>query len=691
MQHVITRRLLYSLSAPPRQRAMIPGSFCSSMRIREAGSIAKQDHEDPSPVRSLHNPSEAFRRLDFLLRTIAPPWQNPARWKWDCRLNSVDCFRNSHRKGRDGGGNRKTGAALYSIPLLSLAVALCQRSKTRDNADGNVDKFCDGRLFEAIINGEETALSSMIKSGIDVNCRHRYGWTPLHLAAVRGRARMVDLLVKAGARIDAPDTFTNVYKIAESQNVHYLEVLVAREEEFSNRLNMKTTFSGCTALHYAVLANDVPTIKALLEAGADPQAEMDRGHKPTDFAKDQHVTALLKDYDEKFKYRRDQQKAEERRRFPLEQRIKQHLVGQDVAISLVAATIRRKENGWYDEDRPLVFLFLGSSGIGKTELAKQVAKYLHKDAKKGFIRLDMSEYQEKHEVAKLIGSPPGYVGHEQGGQLTSKLRECPNAVVLFDEVDKAHADVLTVMLQLFDEGRLTDGKGKTIECKDAIFIMTSNLASEEIAKHALELREKAAIAAEVDRQREVPTKAVKSVEQAQMQHDEDIVDISKQFKHDVVEPILKRHFRRDEFLGRITEIVYFLPFSPRELGQLVLKELLIWQSKAKKHHQLDITWDHAVIDSLADAYNVRYGARSIKHEVERRIVNELAAAHEEGLLEPGSAVRLTVGPDPGDRRALSTGNIRVLVKKPKEKGYTDVTAKIHAGHLNPLVAGQQRL
>ncbi len=120
-----------------------------------------------------------------------------------------------------------------------------------------------------------------------------------------------------------------------------------------------------------------------------------------------------------------------------------------------------------------------------------MARYLHKNDIKAFIRLDMTEFQEKHEVAKLIGSPPGYVGHEDGGQLTRRLRERPNAVVLFDEVDKAHPDVLTILLQLFDEGRLTDGKGKTIECKDAIFVMTSNLASGEIANHALQLRREA--------------------------------------------------------------------------------------------------------------------------------------------------------------------------------------------------------
>ena len=155
--------------------------------------------------------------------------------------------------------------------------------------------------------------------------------------------------------------------------------------------------------------------------------------------------------------------------------------GQEGPIAIVSSAIRRKENGWTDGEHPLVFLFLGSSGVGKTELAKQVASYLHRDEGEGFIRLDMSEYQEKHEAAKMIGSPPGYVGHEEGGQLTKRLRENPGAVVLFDEVDKAHPDVLTTLLQLFDEGRLTDGKGETLECKDAIFIMTSNLGSDEIA------------------------------------------------------------------------------------------------------------------------------------------------------------------------------------------------------------------
>uniref|UniRef100_A0A493T179 ATPase AAA-type core domain-containing protein n=1 Tax=Anas platyrhynchos platyrhynchos TaxID=8840 RepID=A0A493T179_ANAPP len=173
-------------------------------------------------------------------------------------------------------------------------------------------------------------------------------------------------------------------------------------------------------------------------------------------------------------------------------------------------------------------------------------------------------------VAKFIGSPPGYVGHEEGGQLTKKLRQCPNAVVLFDEVDKAHPDVLTIMLQLFDEGRLTDGKGKTIDCKDAIFIMTSNVASDEIAQHALQLRQEAV---EISKKR-----IAENLEDVQVTEK---ITISKQFKEKVIRPILKAHFRRDEFLGRINEIVYFLPFCHSELIQLVNKELNFWAKKVK--------------------------------------------------------------------------------------------------------------
>eukprot|EP00117_Sycon_ciliatum_P034397 scpid35107/ scgid0898/ Caseinolytic peptidase B protein homolog; Suppressor of potassium transport defect 3 len=187
-----------------------------------------------------------------------------------------------------------------------------------------------------------------------------------------------------------------------------------------------------------------------------------------------------------------------------------------------------------------------------------------------FIRFDMSEYQQKHEVAKFIGSPPGYVGYDQGGQLTSRLQKFPEAVVLFDEVEKAHPDVLTALLQLFDEGRLTDGQGKTIDCKNAIFIMTSNLAADEIRSHGVELRKEAAGQEQLQQTRQKAREVKESV------------SVSREFQDKVVRPILKRFFGRDEFLGRINETVYFLPFSNSELLHLTEKELKTWAKRVRR-------------------------------------------------------------------------------------------------------------
>uniref|UniRef100_A0A671VP00 ClpB family mitochondrial disaggregase n=1 Tax=Sparus aurata TaxID=8175 RepID=A0A671VP00_SPAAU len=451
--------------------------------------------------------------------------------------------------------------------------------------------------------------SGLLKEGVDPNHRHRLGWTALMVAAMNRQHSVVKVLLEAGADPNVGDHFNNVYDTSREKGIHSLEVLVSREDEFSSRLSSRAGFRNCTALHYATLADDPRTVSMLLE----------------------------------FQEAQARREAEERRRFPLERRLKEHIIGQEGAINTVASAIRRKENGWYDEEHPLVFLFLGSSGIGKS-----LTSFTPSTSLLGFIRMDMSEFQEKHEVAKFIGSPPGYVGHEEGGQLTKLLKACPNAVVLFDEVDKAHPDVLTIMLQLFDEGRLTDGKGKTIECKDAIFIMTSNVASDDIAQHALQLRQEAE---EVSRRKLADNLAdVQKV---------DDIKISRQFKESVIRPILKAHFRRDEFLGRINEIVYFLPFCHSELLQLVSKELSFWAKKAKQRHDITLQWDRPVLDLLAGGYNMHYGARSIKHEVERRVVNQLAAAYEQELLPKGCILRLSVQSE--DQEERSTPSLRLEV------------------------------
>uniref|UniRef100_A0A1B6E1C0 Uncharacterized protein n=1 Tax=Clastoptera arizonana TaxID=38151 RepID=A0A1B6E1C0_9HEMI len=519
----------------------------------------------------------------------------------------------------------------------------------------------DIRFFRAAKYGSSAEMKRLIaEEGIDVNQRHPLGWTALQVAIMNQRLDIIEILLEAGADPNLGDEFINAHKTAQAKRLHPLEVLQRREEEFSNRLNSLATFQGFTALHYAALTDNVEIVEMLLKAGANPCSQNDTGYKPSDYAEDDRVLKILTDYAEKFDEIQKQKEAEERKRFPLEQRLKQHIVGQEGPINIVASAIRRKENGWSDEEHPLVFLFLGSSGIGKTELAKQLANYRKKKNSNGddFIRLDMSEYQEKHEVAKLIGAPPGYVGHDDGGQLTKRLKKCPNAVVLFDEVDKAHPDVLTVLLQLFDEGRLTDGKGKTIECKDAIFVMTSNLASNEIAEHALQLR------------MEVQNMTTNRLEGKLEEEEQSDITISRHFKDFVVRPILKRHFGRDEFLGRINEIVYFLPFSNSELNKLVSKELEFWAKKAREKHNIELDWEQGIENILADGYDVHYGARSIKYEVERRVVNQLAAAHELGIIGKGSKVHLGVH-WPIAESAGGRAVIRMKVARKGGKDYID--------------------
>jgi len=305
-------------------------------------------------------------------------------------------------------------------------------------------------------------------------------------------------------------------------------------------------------------------------------------------------------------------------------------------FSIYKGAIRRRDNGWYDETKPLVFLFLGSSGVGKTMLAKtlaeEVMKTRHKGdknyEKNGFIRIDMSEYSSKHEVSRLIGSPPGYVGHEEGGQLTTKLAQCPEAVVLLDEVEKAHPDVLTLMLQVFDEGRLTDGRGNTINCPKAIFIMTSNLVQDEIREAAddktFHLRPESEDPHEMEAKVAVDT---------------------QEFLRKTVHPILKRHFKRDEFLGRINDMLIFHPFSMHDLRVIVNMELSKWASKANQRHKIAIKWTDKVVDSLTHGFDERYGFRSIKYEVEKRVVNILARAHERDEIVSNSEVTLDLSED----------------------------------------------
>ncbi|KAJ1919117.1 hypothetical protein H4219_002166 [Mycoemilia scoparia] len=474
------------------------------------------------------------------------------------------------------------------------------------------------------INGVKKLLRKYPET--DINDRHPLGWTALLVASANSNAEMVKLLLDLGAQPNLGDEFRVSRKSRSYQEIR--NSLLQREREFCTMIYPTAPTQGFTALHYACVQGNIEIIDLLLQAGADPRVVDDLGHAAKEYLDEDggdyaEVLQKMAYYEDKLVTEQKKKEKELRKKYPLEQRLKEVIVGQESPINSVASAIRRKENGWYDEDRPLVFLFLGSSGVGKTELAKQVARYLHKDSRESFIRIDMSEFQSKHEVAKFIGSPPGYVGYEEGGQLTEKLQKCPNAVVLLDEVEKAHPDVLTIMLQVFDEGRLTDGKGSTVTCKDAIFIMTSNLAQTEIADEAEALRNEA---------------HEKSFTAGL---NDESTSLSKKFINQTIYPILRSHFQRDEFLGRITETLYFLPFNEQELKEIASKEMQRWAEKAQKRHGIKLVWTPELIDLIArDGYNIRYGARSIKHEIERRVVNQIAKAHELDEVVENSTVKI---------------------------------------------------
>eukprot|EP00756_Hemistasia_phaeocysticola_P021536 Hpha_TRINITY_DN15780_c1_g8::TRINITY_DN15780_c1_g8_i1::g.41751::m.41751/K03695/clpB; ATP-dependent Clp protease ATP-binding subunit ClpB len=350
---------------------------------------------------------------------------------------------------------------------------------------------------------------------------------------------------------------------------------------------------------------------------------------------------------------------------PLEELLRRSIVGQAGAVQAVTAAIRRKENGWHDSNKPLVFLLLGPSGIGKTELAKSLASYLFPDEdvkEDAFIRIDMSEYQSQHEVAKFIGSPPGYVGHEEGGQLTQRLQEHRNAVVLLDEVEKAHQDVLTIMLHLFDEGRITDGRGQLIDCRDAIFVMTSNLAQREIADEAIRARQ--------EERPDAPKKP----------H----TKIRRKVREEIVGPILREAFGRDEFLGRINETLYFLPFTDEELDLLVEKELETWRGMASSRHGLDLRWTAGLVQFVKAGYNLRYGARSIKHEVERSLISKLASAQEKGRIKKGDIVTLDFETEPRQGRSADEDDREEDEDEEEDDGIQDVKGVVYhrpQGHL----------
>jgi ATP-dependent Clp protease ATP-binding subunit ClpB len=287
----------------------------------------------------------------------------------------------------------------------------------------------------------------------------------------------------------------------------------------------------------------------------------------------------------------------------MEERLHKRVIGQDEAIRAVANAMRRARAGLQDPNRPLgSFIFLGPTGVGKTELARALAEFLFDD-EQAMIRIDMSEYQEKHTVSRMIGAPPGYVGYDEAGQLTEAVRRRPYSVVLFDEVEKAHPEVLNVLLQLLDDGRLTDGKGRTVDFKNVVVIMTSNLGSQLISESAGEVNEG------VRRQ---------------------LMDA------------LRQHFR-PEFLNRVDEIIFFHALGLEHMKQIIDIQVhhLLKRLEDRKIH-VELT-DAAKRFIVSEGYDPMYGARPLKRAIQRRVLDPLAMRVLEGDFREGDRVTVDVG------------------------------------------------
>jgi ATP-dependent Clp protease ATP-binding subunit ClpB len=293
----------------------------------------------------------------------------------------------------------------------------------------------------------------------------------------------------------------------------------------------------------------------------------------------------------------------------MEEHLRVRVIGQDKALEAVANAVRRSRAGLGDEARPIgSFLFLGPTGVGKTETARALAEHLFDD-EHAVIRLDMSEYMERHTVSRLIGAPPGYVGYEEGGQLTEPVRRRPYAVVLFDELEKAHPDVFNTLLQVLDDGRLTDGQGRTVDFKNTVIILTSNLGSDRLSS----LAERTDLSGD-ERQ--------KAIEQG-------------------MNEVLRAHFR-PEFLNRIDETLVFNPLTRDNIRRIVDIQLNRVQSRLARR-ELKFEMTTAAREWLAEVgFDPQYGARPLKRALQKYVEDELARRVISGELAPGDTIAIDV-------------------------------------------------
>ncbi len=292
----------------------------------------------------------------------------------------------------------------------------------------------------------------------------------------------------------------------------------------------------------------------------------------------------------------------------MEKKLSQRVVGQENAIFAVSNAIRRSRAGLQDENRPIgSFIFLGTTGVGKTELARALAEFLFDD-EKAIIRIDMSEYLEKFSVSRLIGAPPGYIGYEEGGQLTEAVRRKPYCVILLDEIEKAHPDVFNILLQVLDEGRLTDSQGRTVNFKNTIVIMTSNLGSYLIQEQLLLL------------------------------NDENKVEIMNEMRVKLLE--LLKSTIRPEFLNRIDEIILFNPLTKSDIRKVIDIQINVLENKLENNN-FKLIIDEETKDWIGKlGYDIAYGARPLKRTIQKYLSNPLSEKILNADFLPGDTIRI---------------------------------------------------
>jgi len=297
----------------------------------------------------------------------------------------------------------------------------------------------------------------------------------------------------------------------------------------------------------------------------------------------------------------------------LEDKIGERIVGQVSAVKVLSEAIRRSRAGLKDPNRPIgTFLFLGPTGVGKTELAKALAESLYGDEDM-IVRLDMSEYMEKHSVSKMIGAPPGYIGYEQGGQLTDIVRRKPFSVILLDEIEKAHPDTFNALLQIMEDGRLTDSKGRKVDFKNTIIIMTSNVGSDFLRRQSIGYDNASVKTVDIER-----------------------TDFEKR-----VFSLLKDSFR-PEFLNRIDEIIIFGSLSKKDI-KIIAKRMIEKTKKMLAEQGITIKIDDKAIEYFAEnGYSDDYGARPLRRLIQKELDNELSSRIINSELQSGDMVSVTV-------------------------------------------------